>query len=180
MKNALLIIDVQQTLCEGRWAAHDIQAVIARINGLSARARAAGAPVLLIQHEEDEGPMQHGSPGWQLAPGLSQADSDLRLRKRSPDSFHHTPLLGLLQERGIDSLTVCGLQTDYCVDTTVRRALALGFPVRLAGDAHSTLDNAVLSAPQIIAHHNLTLAQLDSFGPRVTVTPAEQLDFGAA
>lgn len=51
--------------------------------------------------------------------------------------------------------------TEYCVDTTCRRATSLGYDVTLAGDAHLTRDNKVLSAASIIAHHNFLL---DGFG----------------
>ena len=92
MTTALLIIDVQHGLCTGRWAAFDIEQVIARINTLSDRARAAQLPVVLVQHEEDEGPLVHGSEGWQLDARLTLAPGDLRVRKRTPNSFHGTTL----------------------------------------------------------------------------------------
>jgi hypothetical protein len=41
------------------------------------------------------------------------------------------------------------------------------------------LDNGVLSAAQIAAHHNTTLANLASFGPRVTTTAAAALHIEA-
>jgi len=44
MTTALLVIDVQQALCSGQYAAFDIDAVIGRINALSAKARAASMP----------------------------------------------------------------------------------------------------------------------------------------
>lgn len=176
MTTALLIIDVQTILCEGRWAVHEADAVVQRINAMSARARAAGLPVVVVQHEETEGPMLYDAPGWQLAPALQVSATDLRLRKTGSDAFHQTDLQAQLQARGVDRLIVCGMQTDFCVDSTVRRALALGYPVSLVSDAHSTLDNGVLSAAQIIAHHNLTLSQLGSYGPRVTLVPAAQAE----
>jgi nicotinamidase-related amidase len=174
MTSALLIIDVQTILCVGRWAVHAAEAVVQNINAVSARARAAGLPVVVVQHEEAEGPMLYDAPGWQLAPALQVSDTDLRLRKTGSDAFHQTDLHALLQARGVDRLIVCGMQTDFCVDSTVRRALALGYPVTLVSDAHSTLDNGVISAAQIIAHHNRTLSQLGSYGPRVTLVPAAQ------
>jgi nicotinamidase-related amidase len=179
MKTALLVIDVQHVLCNGDEAAYDIDGVIERINGVAARARAAGAPVLMIQHE-DAGPMRHGSDGWQLDARLSVRPDDVRLRKTACDSFHHTELQALLRERDVEQLVVCGLQSEYCVDSTVRRALALGYPVVLVSDAHSTLDNGVLSAAQISAHHTTTLARLESFGPRVTPVAAAEVKFDAA
>jgi nicotinamidase-related amidase len=51
MTAALLIIDMQHALCSGEEAAFGIDHVIEKINALSGRARAAGSPVILIQHE---------------------------------------------------------------------------------------------------------------------------------
>ena len=177
MTTALLIIDVQQALCTGPEAGWNIAPVIQHINTLSTKARAAAAPVVLIQHEEPSGPLQHASQGWQLAADLTTHPGDLRLRKTTPDSFHNTNLQQLLQEHSVTRLIICGLQTDFCVDTTTRRALALGYPVTLPADAHTTLDNRILSAAQIIAHHNLTLSHIGSFGPRVTLTPSAEVSF---
>ena len=177
MPTALLIIDVQQALCTGEHAAFESDRVIERINTVAARARSAGVPVVLIQHESPEPPLQHGSAGWQLAEGLHTQATDLRMRKRATDSFHNTELQALLQARAIDHLVVCGLQSDFCVDTTTRRALALGYPVTLVADGHSTVDNGVLTAAQISAHHNATLSNITSFGPRATAMPAADVRF---
>ena len=162
MKTALLIIDLQRALCSGEYAITDANGVVERVNAVSARARRAGIPVVFVQHEEGEGPLVHESEGWQLADGLVAQAGDLRVRKTKPDSFHGTPLLEMLQSRGIERLVICGAQTEYCVDSTTRRALHLGYQVALASDAHSTLDNGVLPAAQIIAHHNATLRGMGS------------------
>jgi nicotinamidase-related amidase len=172
---ALLIIDVQRALCSGPEAAFAIDGVLDRINGLGREARAAGAPVVVIQHEDEEA-LRFDTPGWQLADGLVIASEDLRIHKRTPNSFHNTPLHALLQDRQVDRLVICGLQTDFCVDTTVRQALPLGYRVVLAADAHSTIDGA-LSAADIIAHHNHTFRHMTSFGPVLAVTPAADITF---
>jgi nicotinamidase-related amidase len=173
---ALLIIDVQQALSHGEYAAFEAERVIARINEVSARLRAAGAPVIVIQHEAPGGALAHGSEGWQLSPGLVVAPGDVRMRKTATDSFHATELQSLLQTRGVTELIACGFQSEFCVDTTTRRALALGYPVTLIQDGHSTLDNGVLSAAQISAHHNETLSNITSFGPRAVAVPAAQIE----
>lgn len=179
MTSALLIIDVQQALCCGVDAAFDIASVIDRINSVSAQARAAGVPVILIQHEEADGPLQYGADGWQMDARLQVSDADLRVRKTACDSFYQTNLQDLLLSRAVDHLVVCGLQSEFCVDSTVRAALARGYPVTLVADGHSTVDNGVLSAAQISAHHNTTLANLGSFGPRVTPVPAADMHLSA-
>jgi nicotinamidase-related amidase len=179
MTTAVLVIDVQHALCTGAEVVFDITRVIERINAVGAKARAVGAPVVLIQHEEADGSFKFGSDGWQLASEIKTRSDDVRVRKTTPDSFNLTELHALLQEKGVTHLVICGLQTDFCVDTTVRRALALGYQVVLVADAHSTVDNGVLSAAQIIAHHNTTLSHITSFGPRARLAYAEEVIFAA-
>ena len=180
MKQAILVIDVQQGLSAGRHAMFDANQEIERINGVTQRARAAGVPVILIQHESADGLLVHGSPGWQLAQGLRAEPSDIRLRKTATDAFHKTELLALLQGLEIGHLVVCGFQSDFCVDTTTRSALRLGYPLTLIADGHSTLDNGVLTAAQITAHHNVTLSNIESFGPRATLVKAQDVRFPAS
>jgi nicotinamidase-related amidase len=175
MPTALLIIDVQQVLCLGEQAAYEVERVVERINLVSRKARAAGALVVVIQHETRGGEMDYGTENWNLAPALETHAGDIHVRKTATDSFHRTELHALLQSRGVTDLIICGLQSDFCVDTTTRRAMALGYPVILVSDGHSTMDNGVLTAAQISAHHNQTLSSIESFGPRVRAVPAAQV-----
>ncbi len=179
MRSALLVIDVQQGLCEGEHDAFESKEVIARINQIAEKTRAAGSIVIFIQHESNSGDLEAGTHAWQLARGLHVEPVDLRIRKTTPDSFHHTELRGILEQHGVTDLVVCGMHTEFCVDTTTRRALALGFPVVLVEDAHTTEGKQHLSAAQIIRHHNETLASLTSFEPRVRVISTANLRIDA-
>ena len=58
---------------------------------------------------------------------------------------------------GVGRLIIAGIQTEFCVDTTCRRAFSLGYDITLMSDGHSTWDTDVLPADTIIAHHNRTL-----------------------
>ncbi|MDY6875692.1 MAG: isochorismatase family protein [Chloroflexota bacterium] len=79
------------------------------------------------------------------------------IQKRHPDASQDTGLQREIESRGIKRLVITGIQTEYCVDTTCRRAYSLNYESTLAKDAHSTWDTDLLSAPQIIAHHNEVL-----------------------
>ncbi|MBI5258888.1 MAG: cysteine hydrolase [Burkholderiales bacterium] len=177
MRTVLLVVDVQTALFEPEPRPGDAAAVIERINALAERARAAHVPVVYVQHEREGSLLAHGSPGWALAPGLQPREGDARLRKTTPDSFLHTRLEPLLQEQDISHLVVCGYASEYCVDTTVRRAAALGYDVTLVADAHTTHDKPHASAALIRAHENATLPNLGSFGKRLQALPAEQVTF---
>ena len=80
-------------------------------------------------------------------------------------------------ERVIDCINVVSRKARAAGAT--RRALALGYPVTLLSDAHSTIDNSVLSAAQITAHHNETLSNITSFGPRVRAVPSHEVTIDA-
>ena len=179
-KRALLVIDVQQGLCDGATPPFELDAVLSRINAVAARARAAGAPVILIQHEGKAGYLEHGTADWQLHRALQVEPADLTLRKTATDAFHRTELQALLEQHGVTELVVCGMHTEFCVDTTIRRALALGFPVILVADAHTSEGSAALSPAQVIAHHNDVLSKISSFGPRVRPIPAVDITFVAS
>ena len=174
---AVLVIDMQQGLCVGEYQPHDCEGTIARINLVTEKARAANVPVIFIQHESQTGYLQYASVDWQLADGLVVKNTDLKVRKTTPDSFLRTDLEALLKARDIKQLVICGMHTEFCVDTTTRRALALGYPVVLVADGHTSAGNEAISAPQVIAHHNATLSNISSFGPRVIPTLAQDIRF---
>lgn len=184
MTIALIIIDTQSALFDPAPRPADADAVIARIDALAARARAAGAAVIFVQHEHAEGidgPLVHGSAGWQLQSGLRvDKEADAFVRKTTPDSFLRTDLSDKLLASGATELVVCGYATEFCVDTTVRRAAALGFPITIAANAHTTHDKPHAKADAIRAHHNATLPSLQSFGTPIRAVPAESIDFAAA
>jgi nicotinamidase-related amidase len=62
--------------------------------------------------------------------------------KAFPNSFRETGLLEYLRKNKIESLTVAGMMTQRCVDTTVRAAFDLKFNILLAHDACATRDQS--------------------------------------
>lgn len=177
MTSAVLVIDVQQGLCEGVGAAFETDATITRINAVTHKARRANVPVVFVQHESASGYLEYGTPAWQLARGLQTQAGDLRVRKTTPDAFLRTDLEEQLRIHGVSRLIVCGMHSEFCVDTTVRRALATGFPVVLVADGHTSAGNAAISAAQVIAHENATLINISSFGPRAVAVPSALITF---
>ena len=173
MKTCLLVIDLQAGLLAEKPLAADADAVIDRINSLADHARSNGVPVIYAHHEEPG--LEYGSAAWQLDPRVKSHDGDLSFRKTTVDSFYETELQPLLAKHAITHLTICGYATEYCVDTTSRRAATLGFPVTLVSDAHTTQDRPYLSAELIRRHHTDTLVNLGGFPARITAQPAATL-----
>jgi nicotinamidase-related amidase len=102
-------------------------------------------------------PDEPDTPGWCIHPDIAPLDNDIIIQKTTPDSFYKTNLQEKLDSLSITHLYIVGLQTEYCIDTTVRRAFSCDFKVILIEDAHSTWDSLDLKAIQIIEHHNRVL-----------------------
>jgi nicotinamidase-related amidase len=174
---ALSIIDVQVGIIEG-FHAYRGREVLEQINKLLAKARASNIPIIYVQHDGEKGhPLEVGSEGWQIHPEIKPHQEDLIIRKRASDSFFETSLQRELEARGIKHLIVTGCMTEYCVDTTSRRAISIGYDVTLVSDAHTTIDNKLLTAAQIIAHHNALLDGFAAGSHAITVKPADEVIF---
>ena len=177
---ALIVIDVQRALFEPAPRPHEADQVLQRIHQLVRAARAAALPVLWVQHEDPrpDHALAHGCAGWAVHPAAGAEAQDVFIRKTTPDAFLRTGLADWLATRGIGHLVVCGYATEYCVDTTTRRAAGLGLAVTLAADAHTTHDKPHASGALIRAHHNATLPGLTSFGPVIRAVAAADIVFG--
>lgn len=174
---ALLIIDVQVGIIDGLHAYRG-GLVLDQINNLISKARASNIPIVYVQHDGETGhELEVGTSGWQIHSAIKPRDGDLIIRKRASDSFFETSLRDELEQRGIKNLIIAGCMTEYCVDTTSRRAISMGYDVTLVSDAHTTIDNKRLTAAQIIAHHNALLDGFDAGTHSITLKPAAEVTF---
>ena len=150
---ALLVVDVQNGVVDG---AHEREAVIANVGALVERARAAGAAVVWVQHDDEQ--LVRESDAWRIVPELAPGDGEPLVEKRYGDAFEDTTLEAVLAERAIGRLIVVGAQTDACIRSTLHGALARGYDAMLVADAHTTEDLTEWGAPPpglVIAHTNL-------------------------
>lgn len=158
---ALIVMDMQVGNFDPSFPISRGTELLAAVAELIEQARRANAPVIFIQNDGLEGGIDApDTPGWEIHPAVFPAADEPVLRKKTPDAFHETGLSDELNELDIHRLVICGLQTEFCVDTTVRRGYILGYEMILAGDAHSTWDSSDLTAAQIIRHHNGVLGSL--------------------
>ncbi|MCP4024521.1 MAG: cysteine hydrolase [Desulfobacteraceae bacterium] len=175
MTTAVLVIDVQQALFDENPRPFEADKTVKKINQVTGQARNAGIPVIFIQHEQESGPLAYDSDGWKLQAGLVVKDTDLFVRKTTPDSFLRTDLKEILESNSVKNLIICGYASEFCVDTTTRRAAALGYSVQLVSDAHTTHDKEHATAKMIREHHNATLPNIKSFGPKITAVPSKNI-----
>jgi nicotinamidase-related amidase len=173
-RTALLIIDMQVDFASpagavGLAAADlgDIPAALAAASRLAQAAREAAVSVVFVHLEtRDETDStawaerirrRGGLPGKALAlcragtPGADfrgprPAQGDLAIAKTRYSAFFGTDLDARLKAKGKDTVVVCGLTTDCCVDCTVRDAFHLDYHVFLAADACAAYDSRLHGA----------------------------------
>jgi len=174
---ALLVIDVQNGVVGG---AHNRDGVVATIAVLVDKARAAGAPVVWVQHSSDELPQ--GSGGWQWVPELSRDTAEPLVPKRYADAFEETELAAVLAELKVGRLIVAGAQTDECIRSTLHGAIVRGYDATLVSDAHTTEDLSEWGAPTpdlVIAHTNLYWSNHTAPGRTAGTVATDAVDFGS-
>ena len=174
MTKALVVIDVQKAMFQiPELVPLDGEAVVDRIAALIAAARAAGTPVFFVQHDGGpEDPFHPGKPGFPFHDKLTPRATDDVTVKHHGSAFNGTDLDEKLKKVSVDTVVICGMQSEYCVDSAVRSAVERGYKVVLVADGHSTFDTRVLRAADIIAHENETLG-----GSYAEIVPAAQVIF---
>jgi nicotinamidase-related amidase len=174
-RTALVVIDVQRDVVAGTYNRDN---VIANIAVLVDKARADGAPVIWVQHSDDNLPRD--SDGWQYVPELNREESEPLIHKQYADSFEATDLEAVLAERGVGRLVVAGAQTDECIRSTLHGAIVRGYDATLVSDAHTTEDQTEWGAPtpdKVIAHTNLYWNYHTAPGRRGGTVATDSVDF---
>jgi nicotinamidase-related amidase len=136
---ALLLIDLQLDYFPGgAFPLVAPDAAVGVASAVLAAHRAAGLPVVHVQHMWDDADaafMRPGTPGIEFHPSVSPIAGEPLVAKAFPNSFRETTLREVLDGLGVSSLTVAGMMTSMCVDATVRAAADSGYSVTVIGDA---------------------------------------------
>ncbi|KFY46161.1 hypothetical protein V494_00578 [Pseudogymnoascus sp. VKM F-4513 (FW-928)] len=148
----LLVIDVQRCIMYPPNPIPGSAEVLHNLETALARERAASPPtkVIWIRHgEEDDPEFTPNTPSWEIVQTESFRiqDNEAIVDKTTPDGFYKTSLASHIETDTFDpqtlQLVVMGVQSDFCVQATIRSAIAR-YPsarVSLVHGAHGTYDN---------------------------------------
>jgi nicotinamidase-related amidase len=178
MKLALVLIDIQNDYFpDGRHELFQSERAAEQAARILSRFRAEGLPVFHVQHislREGSSFFLPGTAGAEIHPLVAPAAREAVVVKHAPNAFLNTGLNGMLRESGAEGLVVSGMMSHMCVDTSVRAAKDLGFPVVLAEDACATNDlewNGT-RIPAMTVHQAFMAALNGTFAK---VVPAEEI-----
>jgi nicotinamidase-related amidase len=168
MKRALVVIDVQESFRRRpSWADSSNPEIVKPVRRLTEAFRSAGHPVIWVLHEEpNTGTVFDPASGFvRLMDGLEPTDAETVLRKTSHNAFTTTNLQQLLTLAGITELTLCGIRTEQCVETTARIGSDLGYEIVFVTEATATNpiehwdgSGRTLGVEEIIARTEFALA----------------------
>jgi nicotinamidase-related amidase len=146
-RTALVLIDLQRGIVAMPLAPRSGDEVVTAARALAGRARAAGAQVILVHvgwskdggdrppanvDQPQPGPLPEGFSDF--VEGLGKAADDLVVLKRQWGAFTGTDLDLQLRRRGITTLVLAGIATNFGVESTARAAWELGYDVVVAED----------------------------------------------
>ncbi len=150
---ALVLIDLQKPIVAMPLSPYSGAEVVSVCTGLAGNFRKAGARVVLVNvaFAKDFGdalrapvdePFSHPPGGlpedWaELVDGLAQS-TDLRVTKHQWGAFYGTDLDVQLRRRGIKSIVLGGIATNFGVESTAEQAWERGYEVIIAKDATSS------------------------------------------
>lgn len=157
---ALLVVDVQVGVVRDAWEA---QRIIANVALAVQRARAQAAPVIWVQHADEN--LVAGSAAWQWVPELQPLPGETLIGKQFNSAFEQTPLDDELARLGVSHLVLAGAATNWCIRATAYAALERGYDLTLVKDAHTTEtlvldDGRRVDAEQVVLDLNIAMKWL--------------------
>jgi nicotinamidase-related amidase len=173
----LLVVDLQVGVVANAWEGGR---VVGNAAAAVSKARAAGVPVVWVQHSDDE--LVHGSPEWELAPELVPAEGEPVIHKHFNSSWEATELDDVLAGLGATRVVLAGCATNWCIRATAYGALDRGYDLTLVKDAHTTetmefADGKVIPAEHVIDDLNVCMRWVSYPGLANTTTTTAELAF---
>jgi nicotinamidase-related amidase len=136
-RTALVLVDLQVRTVGQQLAPYGGADVVRQSMRLADAVRNNGGLVVVVQMEQ---PGQGPHPGSELVGEIAPRGDDLLITKNTWGAFHDTGLHDKLQGRGISTLIIAGLATNFGVESTARAAHDHGYRLFLVADAMASLD----------------------------------------
>ena len=150
------------------------RAAIEPIRSLAAVARRAGVPVVHVQHSTLPDGASHSGPwvdargratyssldicldgtwGQRVVDELAPEAGDIVVRKYRYSGFARTGLDRILRDRDRETIVVCGVSTNVCVESTARHGFDLDYYVVIPEDACASWNSELHEAALATARH---------------------------
>ncbi len=152
----LLVVDVQNALMNEH--PHQERRVIESIQKLLDAARSHQKEIVYVRHDDGPGTeFEYGTDGWQIYEEVAPKEGEFIVEKRYNSAFHKTGLKAYLDSKQVDTILLTGMQTEYCIDATLRSAFDLEYTVIIPEGTNTTFDNEYLSGEKLYEYYNFKI-----------------------
>lgn len=150
----LLVVDTQKGITDERLFA--FEKVEKNIRLLIETARRSHVEVVFVQHDDGPGTgFSKGDEAYEIYDKFAPEVGEKVFCKSVNSAFHNSVgLLQYLREKGEKQVMVVGLQTDYCIDATIKSGFEHGFEMIVPAYANSTFDNKFFSGETAYLYYN--------------------------
>lgn len=149
----LLVIDVQKGITDERL--YDFSGFIRNTKKIIDATRENDIEVIYIQHDDGPGSgFSVGDEEFEIYDGIRPLDSEKCYYKTINSCFGNKELNHYLKEKQDHTLIMVGLQTNFCIDASIKSAFERGYEVIVPLGANSTFDNAYMDKEATYQYYN--------------------------
>lgn len=149
----LLVVDTQKAIMNQHL--YKFSVFIDNVKILIQKARENNIEVIYIRHDDGIGkPLTKGTDGFQIYDEFKPNHKEKVFDKTVNSPFKETGLLEYLKQNNEKDLIVVGLQTDYCIDATIKCGFEHGFNIFVPEYTNTTFDNDFMTAEKTYKYYN--------------------------
>lgn len=146
----LLIVDTQNSVVNA--GIYALDTFVKHVQTLIAEARHKQIEVIYVCHEDED--LIRGTEGYEIYEAFKPLATEKIFYKKVNSAFSECGLKEYLQSKNEKEIIICGLDTDYCIDATIKCGFEHGFHMIVPAYANSTVDNRFMTGEQSYAYYN--------------------------
>ncbi|MBR5668726.1 MAG: cysteine hydrolase [Spirochaetales bacterium] len=149
----LLVIDMQKGIVDEELYAFDT--FMDRTVRLIDAARKNNTEVIFVQHNAGEGSgLSVGDEDFEIIDRIRPQQGEKVFVKTINSCFGNSDFKAYMKQQEDKRLMIVGLQTNYCIDATVKSAFERGYEVIIPEGTNSTFDNDYMTGETAVRYYN--------------------------
>ena len=149
----LIVVDIQKGITDERLYA--FESFIKNVTNIIKTARENGVEVIFVRHDDGPGSgFSFGDSDFEIADQVTPGENEKIYTKTINSCFGNSDFVNYLSDSGEKELMIVGLQTNFCIDATVKSAFERGYHVIIPRGTNSTFDNDYMDGKTTYRYYN--------------------------
>lgn len=149
----LMVVDTQNVIVTP--ALFHYELFVKNVKSLIETARLSETEVIYVQHDDGPGSeLTEGLEGYAIYEEFTPRPNEKIFKKKVNSAFQDTGLVAYLENKGEKQVMIVGLQTDYCIDATIKAGFEHHFEMIVPAYCNTTLDNEFMSGEASYHYYN--------------------------